>query len=210
MHLKVLRFLKQCLSSDLLLDSLWCVELQTPHKQKEMRRNCHRKILEKKISVLMKVFGSQILVCHDVRLQVEIPPIQLGFVAEKSKFHTCTKGGRCVIIFFCKILMFRGRLLFFCSQQPPLETALGSVVFHFVESAFLFSPFNFGTSVNRSSKYWIHVSHFWIYHLWKISIWVYSCCVWDNRWLSLKSIVIALWSVEIALNIKNILFNFVR
>ena len=57
MHLKVLRFLKQCLSSDLLLDSLWCVELQTPHKQKEMRRNCHRKILEKKISVLMKVFG---------------------------------------------------------------------------------------------------------------------------------------------------------
>ena len=118
MHLKVLRFLKQCLSSDLLLDSLWCVELQTPHKQKEMRRNCHRKILEKKISVLMKVFGSQILVCHDVRLQVEIPPIQLGFVAEKSKFHTCTKGGRCVIIFL--------RECFFLAKSWCLEDGIFS------------------------------------------------------------------------------------
>ena len=79
--------------------------------------------------------ASQILVCHDVRFQVETPPIQLGFVAEKSKFHTCTKGGRCVIIFFarmffsCKILMFRGRLLSFSLSSHPLKRHLVQLFF---------------------------------------------------------------------------------
>ena len=58
-----------------------------------------KEIEEKKSVCQWKYLASQILVCHDVRFQVETPPIQLGFVAEKSKFHTCTKGGRCVIIF---------------------------------------------------------------------------------------------------------------
>ena len=151
-----------------------------------------------------KYLASQILVSHDVRFQVETPPIQLGFEGEKSKFHTCTKGGRCVIIFFarmffsCKTLMFRGRLLFFCSQQPSLETVLGSVVFHSWRVLFTSLPSILGLlEIDLPSTGFIFIISESItcrkfpFEYIYVVLEIIRVRVRDNWWLNLKLIVIA-------------------